>query len=64
MRHLRISSQVAPVDVNPITRVGFFAGNNDGYGGAFEYDGGSSDPSNLPKIMFIDSIFDHNVAHS
>eukprot|EP01045_Picozoa_sp_COSAG04_P011205 COSAG04_NODE_715_length_10861_cov_4.115406_5_plen_500_part_00 len=37
LRHLRISGQVAPVDVNPIDRNGFVVGMTEGYGGAFEY---------------------------
>eukprot|EP01045_Picozoa_sp_COSAG04_P015503 COSAG04_NODE_1228_length_7680_cov_39.722200_1_plen_487_part_10 len=37
LRHLRISGQKAPVDANPIGRVGFFAGQIAGFGGAFEY---------------------------
>ena len=32
------------------------------FGGAFEYDGGSSDPSDLAKIVFEDLVFDHNAA--
>ena len=88
LRHLRISGQVAPVDVNPIDRNGFVVGMTEGYGGAFEYgeharlqtafsrwvrfhtdgpvlsDGGSSDPSNLVQIVFIEMVFDHNSAGS
>ena len=61
LRHLRISNQVAPLDVNPITRASHYAGQTN-FGGAFEYDGGSSDPSNLVEIMFIEVVFDHNAA--
>merc|ERR1711969_130534 len=44
LRHLRISSQIAPLDVNPIAHpVLAVAGHTAGFGGAFEYDGGSSD---------------------
>ena len=64
LRHLRISSQVAPVDVNPYGRLGWWAGFSGGYGGAFEYDGGSADPSNLVRIVFIELVFDHNAAAS
>eukprot|EP01045_Picozoa_sp_COSAG04_P029914 COSAG04_NODE_5042_length_1767_cov_2.122302_1_plen_201_part_00 len=60
LRHLRISGQVAPVDVNTIGRNAAMAGQTAGFGGAFEYDGGSSDPSNLVKIAFIEVVFDHN----
>ncbi len=35
-----------------------------GFGGAFEYDGGSSDPADMVKITFVDVIFDHNSASS
>ena len=35
-----------------------------GYGGAFEYDGGSRDPNALVKIVFVEVIFDHNSAGS
>ena len=62
LRHVRISSQTAPVDVNPILRNGNVAGMTAGYGGAFEYDGGSADPSELVQIVFVESVFDHNAA--
>eukprot|EP01045_Picozoa_sp_COSAG04_P021668 COSAG04_NODE_2355_length_4284_cov_2.515173_1_plen_1336_part_01 len=61
LRHLRISGQVAPLDVNPIGRGGFAAG-MPAFGGAFEYDGGSADPSNLAKLVFIEVVLDHNAA--
>eukprot|EP01045_Picozoa_sp_COSAG04_P010948 COSAG04_NODE_689_length_11142_cov_6.664041_7_plen_583_part_00 len=64
LRNLRISGQVAPVEVNAIPRATAFAGMTDGYGGAFEYDGGSSDPSNLVQIVFDQIVFDHNAAGS
>eukprot|EP01045_Picozoa_sp_COSAG04_P005278 COSAG04_NODE_242_length_19007_cov_3.089433_10_plen_475_part_00 len=64
LRHLRISNQVAPVDVNRIGHVNYLAGQTAGAGGAFEYDGGSSDPSNLVQITFVDLVFDHNAAGS
>eukprot|EP01045_Picozoa_sp_COSAG04_P053085 COSAG04_NODE_22985_length_346_cov_0.485830_1_plen_91_part_10 len=57
LRHLRISGQVAPLDVNPIARTGYQGAALTGlpsFGGAFEYDGGSADPDNLVKLMFID----------
>ena len=63
-RHLRISNQIAPVDVNPFGPRSFFAGNVAGSGGAFEYDGGSPDPSNLVQLTFIGLVFDHNAAGS
>ena len=64
LRHLRISGQVAPVDVNTVYHGQYYTGLNAGFGGALEYDGGSNDPSNLPKLVFIDVIFDHNSAAS
>merc|ERR1711969_401071 len=64
LRHLRLSGQVAPVDVNPILRVGLIAGRTAGCGGAFEYDGGSSDPSNPVQIIFVELVLDHNGAGS
>ena len=64
LRHLRISGQVAPLDVNPIPRTAWVAGRTSGSGGAFEYDGGSSAPSNLVKLIFIEVVFDHNAAGS
>eukprot|EP01045_Picozoa_sp_COSAG04_P003494 COSAG04_NODE_143_length_23569_cov_6.195356_2_plen_749_part_00 len=64
LRHLRISGQVAPIDVNEILRVGSLRGRTAGYGGAFEYDGGSSDPSNLVKLVFVGIVFDHCAAGS
>eukprot|EP01045_Picozoa_sp_COSAG04_P007883 COSAG04_NODE_422_length_14618_cov_11.903712_11_plen_1388_part_01 len=62
LRHLRISGQVAPLDVNPIGRSGWSAGQTAGFGGAFEYDGGSADPANLVKLVFVEVVFDHNAA--
>eukprot|EP01045_Picozoa_sp_COSAG04_P013249 COSAG04_NODE_930_length_9363_cov_28.745898_1_plen_515_part_00 len=64
LRHLRISSQTAPIDVNPIQKSTLFAGQTAGFGGAFEYEGGSADPSNLVRIIFIEAVFDHNAAAS
>eukprot|EP01045_Picozoa_sp_COSAG04_P011836 COSAG04_NODE_775_length_10405_cov_20.166214_6_plen_1349_part_00 len=61
MRHLRISGQVAPLDVNPIGRNAGAQGLPT-FGGAFEYDGGSADPDDLVKLVFIRVVFDHNVA--
>ena len=62
LRRVRFSGQVAPVDVNERGRDANMLGRTEGFGGAFEYDGGSSDPSNLPKIVFIELVFDHNAA--
>ena len=62
LRHLRISGQVAPLDVNPIVRPNIQGGRY--FGGAFEYDGGSSDPDNQPTITFTEVVFDHNSAGS
>ena len=62
LRHLRISGQVAPVDVTPVPRIGGLAGKTAGCGGAFQYDGGSSDASSLSKIVFVEVILDHNYA--
>ena len=45
-------------------RNGFYTGLTAGFGGAFEYDGGSSDPSNLVEIVFIAIVLDHNTAGS
>eukprot|EP01045_Picozoa_sp_COSAG04_P002615 COSAG04_NODE_97_length_26459_cov_6.507246_3_plen_626_part_00 len=64
LRDMRISNQVAPVDVNPIGRNGGRAGMVDGFGGAFEYDGGSSDQSDLVQIIFERVVFDHNRAQN
>eukprot|EP01045_Picozoa_sp_COSAG04_P005864 COSAG04_NODE_279_length_18210_cov_5.657225_1_plen_1569_part_10 len=61
LRQLRISGQVAPVDANQIPRA---EGHTGGFGGALEYDGGGNDPSNLPKLVFIELILDHNSASS
>ena len=60
LRHLRISSQIAPLDVNPIVRA--YNPDQMNFGGAFEYDGGSADQANLPKITFVGLVFDHNAA--
>eukprot|EP01045_Picozoa_sp_COSAG04_P017206 COSAG04_NODE_1505_length_6506_cov_4.798335_5_plen_972_part_00 len=61
LRHLRISGQVAPMDVNPLSRTGMNTGLPT-FGGAFEYDGGSADPDDLAKLVFIEVVFDHNAA--
>ena len=53
---------MAPPDVNLVMGQGWRYGNRAGYGGAFEYDGGSSDPSSLAKITFVEVVFDHNAA--
>jgi len=58
LRQVRISGQLAPVDLDG--RPGHPEGGT--VAGAFYYDGGSGDPSNPVKIMFIDSVFDHNQA--
>ena len=63
LRHLRMSGQVAPLDVNPIGRNGEATWGAT-FGGAFEYDGGSSDSDNLPQIIFVKLVFDHNAAAS
>eukprot|EP01045_Picozoa_sp_COSAG04_P020661 COSAG04_NODE_2139_length_4717_cov_1.826981_1_plen_493_part_00 len=68
LRHVRISGQVAPVDANLMPRTDkhmqLWGRSPYGAGGAFEYDGGSSDPSNLAKIVLVESVFDHNSASS
>ncbi len=64
LRHLRISGQVAPLDVNPIPRTAWVAGRTSGSGGAFEYDGGSADHTDLVELIFIAVVFDHNAASS
>ena len=64
LRHLRISGQVAPVSTNPIPRASWVSDQFGGFGGAFEYDGGSDDPENLAKIIFVEVVFDHNAASS
>ena len=61
LRHLRFTGQVAAVDVNPLPRPEQHAAQTQ-FGGAFEYDGGSADPSNLVQIVFIGLVFDHNSA--
>eukprot|EP01045_Picozoa_sp_COSAG04_P005880 COSAG04_NODE_280_length_18201_cov_5.871119_4_plen_519_part_00 len=62
LRHLRMSGQVAPIDVNPIGRLSWIGAQFAGYGAAFEFDGGSADPSNLVKLVFIGVVFDHGSA--
>ena len=58
LRQLRISNQKAPIDPNAGSDP-FSPGEA---GGAFRYEGGSSDPSKLAKIIFVEVIFDHNSA--
>ena len=50
------------MEFNRITRYGPLAGSGNRFGGAFEYDGGSSDPDNLVQIVFVAAVFDHNIA--
>ena len=64
LRHLRTSNQDAPVDVNVVGRNGAFAGEISGFGGAFEYDGGSSNSASLSTLIFDGVVFDHNRAAS
>ncbi len=68
LRNLRISGQTAPLDTNVLPRNGMMSfrstTNDKSFGGAFEYDGGSSDPSSPTKIAFVDVVFDHNSAES
>ena len=65
LRHLRISNQEAPVDVNVVGRNGWAVrAEPTTFGGAFEYDGGGSDPDDLPKLVFDSVVFDHNRAAS
>eukprot|EP01045_Picozoa_sp_COSAG04_P006108 COSAG04_NODE_296_length_17642_cov_88.702388_8_plen_483_part_00 len=61
LRHMRISGQVAPVDVNLLPRLEVIA-DQPAFGGALDYDGGSADPSNLVQIVFVGLVFDHNSA--
>ena len=61
LRHIRFTGQVAAVDVNPLPRPEVIA-DQPSFGAAFEYDGGSADPSDLVQITFIGLVFDHNSA--
>ena len=59
MRHVRLSGQVAPADVNVLPRPEVIAGQTH-FGGAFDYDGGGEGPDDLVQIKFIGMVFDHN----
>jgi hypothetical protein len=64
LRYVRLSGQVAPVDPDPqwIGRGIWFPGEGGSYGGAFRYEGGSSDHANPVQLIFDHAIFDHNSA--
>jgi hypothetical protein len=63
LRQLRISNQVAPIDPNGGELNSWWQPSSGGEsGGAVRYEGGSSDPSQLVKLVFIDVVFDHNSA--
>eukprot|EP01045_Picozoa_sp_COSAG04_P002415 COSAG04_NODE_88_length_27314_cov_6.056476_10_plen_648_part_00 len=66
LRHLRISGQTAPLDPHPelVGRGGWFGGQTGTYGGAFRYEGGTSDHQNPVRLIFDTIIFDHNSAVS
>jgi hypothetical protein len=67
LRYVRFSGQVAPVDPDPqsVGRGAFiFAGQGGSYGGAFRYEGGSSDDANPVQLIFDHAVFDHNSASS
>jgi predicted outer membrane repeat protein len=66
LRYVRFSGHTAPVDTSG-QRVGhgmWFAGQGGSYGGAFRYEGGTSDPANPVQLAFSNVIFDHNRASS
>ena len=60
---IRFTGQVAPVDVNLLPRVEIIKDQTQ-FGAAFEYDGGSSDRENMPRIVFVDLIFDRTCSSS
>lgn len=64
LRYVRFSGQVAPVDPDPqwVGRGIWFPGHGGSYGGAFRYEGGSSDQANPVQLIFDHVIFDHNTA--
>lgn len=66
LRCVRISGQVAPVDPLPqwVGHGFWIAGDGGTYGGAFMFEGGSSDHSNPVRLVFDHAIFDHNSATS
>eukprot|EP01045_Picozoa_sp_COSAG04_P002343 COSAG04_NODE_85_length_27560_cov_8.621245_2_plen_240_part_00 len=66
LRYARFSGQIAPLVPNP-ELVGFgvwFGGQAGTYGGAFQFEGGSSDDQNPVRLVFDSIIFDHNRAVS
>jgi hypothetical protein len=66
LRYVRLSGQVAPLDPDPqwVGRGMWFPGQGGSYGGAFRYEGGSSDHANPVRLIFDHAIFDHNRASS
>lgn len=62
LRYVRFTEQLAPVEISP-ELVGYgtwwAAGS---YGGAFRYEGGSSDHANPVRLVFDHVIYDHNRA--
>ena len=61
LRYVRFSGQAAPVDLSDgwVGRGQWVAGQGGSYGGAFRYEGGSSDHSNPVRLTFVNTIFDH-----
>ena len=58
LRDVRFTGQVAPVEAHPEWRTSFSRALGP-LGGAFQYTGGSDDPSNLVRLIFERVIFDH-----
>jgi|EP01046_Picozoa_sp_COSAG06_P014344 predicted outer membrane repeat protein len=62
LRYVRFTGHFAPAEVSP-QLVGYGGWWTPGtYGGAFRYEGGSSDPANLVRLTFDHVIYDHNGA--
>ena len=66
LRYLRLSGQTAPLHPSPelVGHGQWFGGQTGTYGGAFAYEGGSSDPQSPVRLVFDTIVFDHNSAVS
>ena len=65
LRDIRFTAQLSPIDAHNEWRFFDYHGApNPRRGGAIQYTGGSSDPSNLVRLIFERLIFDHNLADS
>ena len=65
VRFVRFTGQTAPIaDQSRLIGHGIWWADQGSYGGAFRYEGGSSDHENPVRLTFDHAVFDHNAAHA